>query len=169
MDMRYQNRRQAPPITFTYRNHRDAISQHTLLYWQENAAAVQGREVTGVFASFSKARIVAFVSGAEGLKHREAPPAPDPLGRCHGGTSPRIYFQGFSNTERYHLELLAAEKGMHVLPALMPCLEFCCYGPKARWRELQQAFDRRAWVLQPQQLVIALETGEVPDYHPYLI
>jgi hypothetical protein len=168
MDMRYQHRRQAPPITFEYQSCRGAVSKHTLLYWQQNTRGVQGREHTGAFASFNKARIVAIEAGAEWLTQQGTLEAPDPLARCHGGMSPRIYFQGFTSAERYPLELMAAEKGMHVVTALMPRLEFCCCGPRVRWRELQQAFDRQAWVFHPQQLLTALETGELPEHHPYL-
>jgi len=168
MDMRYQNRRQAPPITFAYQSLRGATTQHTLLYWQHNTVGLQGREQTGVFASFCKARIVGVHAGGQWLDQEGATAAPDPLARPKGGFSPRIYFLGFTAAQRFPLELLASEKGMHVVPALMPRLEFCCCGPRVRWRELQQAFDRRAWVFHPQQLIRALETGELPEHHPYL-
>lgn len=168
MDMRYQHRRQAPPITFAYQSLRGDTTQHSLLYWQHNTVGVQGREHTGAFASFSKARIVEVQVGADWLEEAAAPEAPDPLARSKGGSSPRIYFLGFTAAERFQFELLAAEKGMHVVPALLPNLEFCCCGPRVSWRELQQAFDRKAWVFHPQQLIRALETGELPEHHPWL-
>lgn len=168
MDMRYPTRRQAPPITFTYQSLAGHTTRHTLLYWQQNAVSVQGREQSGAFASFCKARIIALEAGAEWLEDEGTGAAPDPLARTKGGASPRIYFQGFTGAERFGLEVLASEKGMHVVPALLPRLEFCCCGPRVRWQELQQAFDRRAWVFHPQQLIRALQTGELPEHHPYL-
>ncbi|WP_263263340.1 hypothetical protein [Pseudomonas sp. RIT-PI-S] len=166
--MRYYNRRQAPPISFAYRSKGGEISEHTLLYWQQNHLALQGRERTGAFASFSKARIVTVHAGGDWLNKGQARLAPDPLARIAGGVSPRIYFLGFTAAERFPLELLASEKGLHVVPALQRQLEFCCCGPRVRWRDLQQAFDRQAWVFHPQQLRAALETGELPEHHPYL-
>lgn len=168
MDIRYQQRRQAPPITFKYQSLRGHTTEHSLLYWQYNTVGVQGREHTGAFASFSRARIVDVQAGGDWLVPEEAVLAPDPLARCKGGQSPRIFFFGFTAAERFPLELLAAEKGLHVLPALQAQLEFCCCGPRVRWRDLQQAFDRSAWVLHPQQLMRALETGELPEHHPWL-
>lgn len=168
MDIRYRNTRRAPPIRFSYRSRQGAISEHTLLYWQENSLAVQGREHTGAFASFHKVCMVRVHGGGEWLNQAQVPPAPDPLARLAGGFSPRIFFFGFTAAERLRLELLAAEKGLHVLPKLPKALEFCCCGMRVRWRELQQAFDRNAWVLHPQQLMIALETGVLPEHHPWL-
>lgn len=168
MDMRKFRCRQAPPISFTYRNNRGGLSEHTLLYWQENTQALQGRERTGAFASFRKAQIVTLRSGAGLIDQGPVQAAPNPWARAAGGFSPRIFFLGFTAEERAPLELLAAEKGMHVMPALARYLEFCCCGQRARWRDLQQAFDRRAWVLPPQQLRMALETGQLPEHHPWL-
>lgn len=168
MDMRTFRCRQAPPISFTYRNGSGVLSEHTLLYWQENTQALQGRERTGAFASFRKAQIVTLLSGAEFIDQAPVQTAPNPWARAEGGFSPRIYFLGFTAEERAPLELLAAEKGLHVMPALTRYLEFCCCGQRVRWRDLQQAFDRRAWVLHPQQLRITLETGQLPEHHPWL-
>ena len=166
--MRKYGRRQAPPISFTYRSNSGQTTEHTLLYWQENTQAIQGRERTGAFASFRKTGIVAVQAGEEFLRHEHAQAAPNPWAKAAGGFSPRIYFLGFAACERFALELLASEKGMHVMPTLSRQLEFCCCGPRVRWLDLQQAFDRRAWVLHPPQLKLALETGQLPEHHPWL-
>lgn len=168
MDMRKNGCRQAPPISFTYRSNGGSTTEHTLLYWQENTLAIQGRERSGAFASFRKGNIVTVHSGEEYFRHQHAQVAPNPLAKAAGGFSPRIYFLGFTTTERFALELLASEKGLHVMPTLTRQLEFCCCGQRARWRDLQKAFDRRAWVLHPPQLRLALESGELPEHHPWL-
>lgn len=76
---------------------------------------------------------------------------------CH-----EILFTGFKKDRRAELEEIAQAAGMVVRKNVTTNLDFLCAGSNAGPTKLDEAIDRGVMVLDEQQFLRMLETGEIP-------
>lgn len=82
--------------------------------------------------------------------------------RATAKTSHEILFTGFKKDRRAELEGIAQAAGMVVRKNVTTNLDFLCAGSNAGPTKLAEALERGVMVLDEQQFVRMLETGEVP-------
>lgn len=82
--------------------------------------------------------------------------------RTTAKTCSEILFTGFKKDRRTELEEIAHEAGMVVRKNVTTNLDFLCAGSNAGPSKLADALDRGVTVLDEQQFLLMLETGEVP-------
>lgn len=76
--------------------------------------------------------------------------------------APEILFTGFKKDRRAELEAIAQAAGMVIRKNVTTQLDFLCAGSNAGPTKLAEARERGTQVLDEQQLLQMLETGEVP-------
>jgi hypothetical protein len=82
--------------------------------------------------------------------------------RAAAKTCSEILFTGFKKDRRAELEDIAQAAGMVVRKNVTANLDFLCAGSNAGPTKIAEALDRGVMVLDEQQLLRMLETGEVP-------
>ena len=76
--------------------------------------------------------------------------------------SAEILFTGFKKERRAELESIAAAAGMQIRRTVTSNLDFLCAGSNAGPSKLAEARERGALVLNEHQLLVMLESGELP-------
>lgn len=74
----------------------------------------------------------------------------------------QVCFTGFGKSEKQELTHLADSKNFNVVSSVTQKLDFLCCGENAGPKKLEKAEKQGVQVLNKEQFVRLLETGEVP-------
>lgn len=74
-----------------------------------------------------------------------------------------VCFTGFSKADKTELANLANEKNMMVRQSVTKHLDILCYGYNAGPKKLESALSQGVMILNRNQFVNLLATGEVPE------
>ncbi|QTD31146.1 BRCT domain-containing protein [Pseudomonas fluorescens] len=169
-------------IKFSYRDAKGDMSQRELVQWSENSIYIQGRSASDKFPkTFRKDRIVEVLLGAELLLNEAAPPAPRlqqkskspaftasetasrvPAPKTPPGGINQILFTGFSAAHRAELEQKALDHGLKVMSTAGKTLTFLVYGDNAGPTKVAKALEAGAFIIDPEQFLTMITTGEMP-------
>lgn len=169
-------------IKFSYRDAKGDLSERELIQWSENSVYIQGRSASDSFPkTFRKDRIVEVLFGAELLLNDAAPTAPrlqhkpkpsalaaleasfsTPQPKTPPGGVNQILFTGFAAAYRAELEQKAVDFGMRVMTTPGKTLTFLCYGDNAGPTKVVKAQEAGAFIIDAEQFLNLITTGEMP-------
>ncbi len=75
----------------------------------------------------------------------------------------KICITGFSNSRKAELKAIASTAGFRVVTGVTKNLEFLCVGEDPGPSKLQKAQEQNVQIITEQQMLMLLETGELPD------
>ncbi|WP_449100465.1 BRCT domain-containing protein [Pseudomonas veronii] len=150
-------------LRFVYTDAQGQTAEWLLTRWREDSRYIQGRnEQDSKPRTFRKDRIQEYLEGAELLLLDAAPPAPEPAPRAQVDCRPQILFTGFKAPDRARLEALATEHGFRVMKTASKALAVLCGGYNAGPTKIEDARAAGAFILDEEQLLHLIQTGEVP-------
>ena len=173
---------QVASIKFSYKDSKGEVSERELIHWSENSIYIQGRSASDSFPkTFRKDRIIEVLFGAELLLHDAAPPAPKlqpkpkasalaaleassrtPRPKAPPGGINQILFTGFVAAHRAELEQKALGFGLKVMSTPGKALTFLCYGENAGPTKVAKALEAGAFIIDSEQFLSLIATGELP-------
>ena len=121
-----------------------------------------GTKVTNILKARSNLseEEIALMTDAEGWKwlYKHYPPKKDP-----DKNKPQICFTGFRPAEKEQLFEYANNNGMKIVKSVTNKLSFLCIGENAGPSKIQKATEQKVIIMDDQQFLKMLKTGELPD------
>lgn len=121
-----------------------------------------GTKVTNILKSRSDLtdEKIASMTDAEGWKwiYKHHPPKKDP-----DKNKPQICFTGFRPAQKENLYDHAQQNGMKIVKSVTKKLSFLCIGENAGPSKMKKAKEQNIFIMNEQQFLQMLETGELPD------
>ena len=161
------------PYRFIYRSARGEITARAVTDISESDDYVQGFCLfRGELRTFRKDRILELISDPSTVQERlefHIANNPPPIERSlTGRTRPPSYlcdvcFTGFKQTDKKRLARWAEEAGFVVRKTVSQHLNFLCYGYNAGPAKMERARQQGVIIIDEEQFMYLLETGEVPD------
>lgn len=151
-------------LSFVYCNAKGETATWALPRWKEVGHYIQGCTADDTTPrTFRKDRIREYLFGHEQLSSLEAPDVPAPAPRKPADSRPQILFTGFPKVQRADLEHRAEEEGLKVVKTPTVALALLCAGPNAGPSKVEKARAAGAFIVDPEQLLHLLATGEIPE------
>lgn len=132
--------------------------------WKESSKYLEGKDIAdGVYKTFRKDRVLAYLDGAEGQLRDPNPEPPVFKPSAPPDQRPHIIFTGFLKQQRAALEVRAEAAGMRVCTKVTQRCLFLVKGDNAGPAKVAAARQLSAYILNEAQFDALLETGVVAD------
>jgi len=131
--------------------------------WREGEGYIYGFDLSdGKVKTFRKDRILRYLGGTESLL-LDPYTGPPLRPKKYQDSPPHIIFTGFPKAKRVELEAQATQAGMRVCATVTQDCAYLVAGPNAGPKKLETAKTVGALILDGEQFLSMLETGEIPD------
>jgi len=131
--------------------------------WREEEGYIVGFDLSdGKVKTFRKDRILRYLDGTESLL-LDPYTGPPLRQKKYQDSPPHIIFTGFPKAKKAELEAQATQAGMRVCATVTQDCAYLVAGPNAGPRKLETAKAVGALILDGEQFLSMLETGEIPD------